>query len=450
MKCFGFRLTVAARMVAAACLVGIFSAGIAASPAPSAPVFSFLAKPGPHSVGLRVVEQYDYSRSFRPSVDDLGKPYIGERARPLQTLIWYPALKGDSKPMTFGAYIALRATEVDFGNTQPPVESKDSSKGYAAELPTVMWAVRDARPAHGRFPIVIYAPSFSSISWENADICEYLASHGYVVIASPSMGRTRQSTLDLAGAEAQARDISFLIGYAQTLPDTDPSQIGVVGFSWGGLSQLFAAARDDRIDALVSLDGSMRYFPGIVKRAGDIDPGRMTIPLLYFKEQSSLEDTVLFGDKNWEGPSVLNAWTHGDLTSVQMLGLVHLEFCSVRQRSEEFWNAFPEFQPADYGREDGAIGYAWVARYTKEFLDAYLKRDPQALQYLKNKPSENGVPVHVMGVNFRGARGVPPSFSSFRAEAAGVARAMTTSPRRAALRRVASVSNVAPSSGRSR
>src|SRR5271155_3255647 len=148
-----------------------------------------------------------------------------------------------------------------------------------------MWAVRDPPPVSGRFPVVIYAPSFSSQSWENADLCEYLASHGYVVIASPDMGATtRDMTMDGAGIEAQARDISFLIGYAQTLPDTDMSEVAVAGYSWGGISNLFAAARDNRIDALVALDGSMRYFPWLVKQSGFVHPEDMTLPLLYFAQ----------------------------------------------------------------------------------------------------------------------------------------------------------------------
>jgi hypothetical protein len=49
-------------------------------------------------VGLNVVEQYDYSRVYRHSTDALGKPYSGERARPLQTLVWYPAQKNPRKP----------------------------------------------------------------------------------------------------------------------------------------------------------------------------------------------------------------------------------------------------------------------------------------------------------------------------------------------------------------
>src|SRR5687768_8038949 len=101
----------------------------------------------------------------------------------------------------------------------------------------------------------------------------------------------------------------------------------------------------------------------------------MTIPLLYFAAQYTLEDAARYLPRN-EGPNVLNAWKHGDLTLVHMLGLVHWEFSSMHQRNEEMWALyFPEQQKADYGRVDGIEGYAWVARYALAFLDAYLKRD---------------------------------------------------------------------------
>jgi tetratricopeptide (TPR) repeat protein len=192
----------------------------------------------------------------------------------------------------------------------------------------------------------------------------------------------------------------------------------VVGFSWGGLANLFAASRDDRIGALVALDGSMRGFPGVVKEAGDVHPEEMTIPLLFFKGQHSIEDEdqlrATFHDP---GPNVLNEWVHGDLISVSMLGLVHPEFSSRAQRNEGIWaNEFAGMQEADYGRQDGVIGYAWVARYTREFLDAYLKQDAAAKQFLTNTPAENGVALHTIAVQYRRAQSMPASFSSFRVE----------------------------------
>jgi tetratricopeptide (TPR) repeat protein len=223
-------------------------------------------------------------------------------------------------------------------------------------------------------------------------------------------------TPDLPGINAQARDISFLIGYALTLPDTDMSNIAVAGFSWGGISNLFAAARDSRIDALVALDGSMRYYPGLIKRAGDIHPEQMSIPLIYFAQgEFTIEDQERYL-KDMDSPNVLNAWTHGDLVTVHMLGMVHGEFSATYQRDESFWKGFPDSQKADYGREDGAVGFKWAARYTLEFLDAYLKHDASALAFLRKTPSENGAPPHFMSTAFRAAKGLPPTVDAFRAE----------------------------------
>jgi len=400
-------------------------ANVIAAHAQNAPVvasgdqrFHFTEKPGPDAVGLKVVEQYDFSRSYRSVTDELGKPYQGERARPLQTLVWYPAKKSSGKPMTVGDYGDLLATETTFGKPELTSDWKQWLDSMKPTLKDSMWAVRDAPMLTGRFPVVIYAPSFSSMSWENADLCEYLASHGYVVVASPDMGATsRGTTADLNGVNAQAQDISFLIGYAQTLPNADMSKIAVGGFSWGGISNLFAAARDNRIGALFALDGSMRYFPGLVK-AADVHPEYMTMPMLFFTQgPTSLEQEARRTiNKDNDGPSVLNAWTHGDLITVDDVALVHVEHSSMYQRNEDIWKSYPRHRKADYSRADGIVGYAWIARYTLEFLDAYLKHDAEAMAFLKKTPAEVGVPPHMLTVDFRASKGMPATLDAFRAE----------------------------------
>ena len=388
----------------------------------SPPVFYFAGSAGSHRVGLKVVEQYDYSRCYRGSVDQFGRAFEGERSRPIQTLVWYPAEHRDAPPMTVGDYLDLWATHDSFGAPLITTRAAQWRSAMAPTLSTSLWAVRDAPPTPGRFPVVIYSPGLSSPAWDNADLCEYLASHGYVVLASSSLGvSSRAPTHDFAGIEPQARDISFLVGYAQSLPNADPSRITAAGFSWGGICNLFAAARDSRIGALVCLDGSVRFSPGLVRQARDVVPEQMTIPLLSISQgQWSPEEKALIHDAfpAHAGADVLNAWTHGDLMTVYLLGFGHGDHCSMGQRNEDELRLGQQIYRArkiDYGREDGITGYAWLARYTLEFLNAYLKHDETGMKFLENTPVENGVPPRFMTTSFRAATGEGISFESFRA-----------------------------------
>jgi pimeloyl-ACP methyl ester carboxylesterase len=390
------------RIVTAVLALSVGSGSVFAASQTSS--FQFLGKPGPYPVGLKVFDQYDLSRTFFAPTKGPSESSVGKNVRSLQTLIWYPSLISVGGAMTVGDYAQLADTEIHFN---APAEKENRWRSLLkTSFDTQLWAVREAKPAKGRYPVLIYAPSDSSVSWENADLCEYFASYGYVVLASPSMGvSTRDMTDDLGGINAQARDISFLITYAGSLSDTDSSQVAVVSWSWGGISSLFASARDPRIDALVEMDGSIRYYPGLVTRAGDVHPERMTIPLLCFTRNVSLEDLenddVPSADK--VGPNVLNAWIHGDLLTVDMLGMAHPEFSSMFQRRESA-QRFAENQVADYGREDANTSYAWVALYTRNFLDAYLKHDASAKAFLEKTPAENGVPKHFMGIKFSAAQ----------------------------------------------
>src|SRR5215831_19465821 len=87
-------MTWKANTLTALVLFLLIGSGTALSQFPS---FQFLQKPGPYPVGLKVVNQYDPSRKF-PATPDRPEALAGQGSRPLQTLIWYPALQSRSKP----------------------------------------------------------------------------------------------------------------------------------------------------------------------------------------------------------------------------------------------------------------------------------------------------------------------------------------------------------------
>lgn len=381
----------------------------ASSFAQAADTFTFSNPPGPHAVGLRVVQQYDYTRVYKTRVDmATGAPTSGERARPMQMLVWYPAARG-GKPVRFRDYMETMATEDDFtrgaAEVQRMLEARIANnagnrrEAVLREIARPMLAVRDAGAAAGTFPVVIYAPSFSSSAMENTDLCELLASHGYVVLASASMGaRTRSMTDSLEGLEAQAADIAYLIGHARSLPQADASKVAVVGFSWGGLANVLAAAKDDRIKAIVSLDGSVRgtreYVDGGKDAAKYVTPARIAIPMLFVGRRPPTIEELNRSEVDTRF-SFLNELKYSDLTIVTMLPMKHMDFSSysVRMGQDDSFG--------DYSRDEISLAHSWAARYTQRFLDAHLKHDVAALAFLGNTPAANKAPPHMMLLDAR-------------------------------------------------
>ncbi|WP_164981367.1 dienelactone hydrolase family protein [Silvibacterium dinghuense] len=370
--------------------------------------FQFTGAPGPYSVGFRAVIEHDSSRTYGPRFDSMGAPVTDNRARPIQTLIWYPAVKSKADHMNYGNYLDLFASEEGAPATAAQAEQTvlTRKKDYTADAdPTSqMRATNEAKPDEGKYPLVIYAPSYGGPAFENADLCEYLASYGYVVIASPSIGAHSFNMIGgIEGAELQARDISFLIGFAQTLRNVDLSHIAVIGYSWGGLSNFFAAAQDDRIGALIALDGSARYFPKLIKDSKYVQPQNMTIPLLFFTRGEIPLESLTGADMSG---NVLNEMVHSDVYIVRMHDMRHGEFSSMHQRSPAYWLRHP---PEEYSQQETSKSYEWIARYTLNFLNLTLKNDIAGKAFLIAAPAKNGVSDHMLAVDFRPAKENPTS-----------------------------------------
>lgn len=383
-------------------------------PAQASDEFSFSNPRGRHGVGFTVVQQVDHTRQFRTRVDmRTGEPIAGERARPMQALVWYPAARGQSgTPLTFRDYLATIPTEDDFTldaaeagrRLEARIEGHAGKRRAALlrELAKPMLALRDARPLipdSGRFPVVIYAPSFSSSAMENSDLCELLASHGYIVLASASMGpHTRSMTSNLEGLETQAADIAWLIGHARTLPQADTERVAVVGFSWGGLANVLAAAKDDRIRAIVSLDGSVRgtreFVDGGKEAAQYVTPARVAIPMLFVGRRPPTIEELNRAEVDTRF-SFLNMLRWSDLYIATMLPMKHMDFSSYSLRVAR------EGSFGDDTRSGIALAHSWAARYVLRFLDARIKGDAAALAFLNATPAANGAPPHMMLLDVR-------------------------------------------------
>lgn len=389
--------------------------GLAAQAAHAGAGFADL-KPGPHTVGFRVVQQYDYARSYKDRTDAVtGKPTTGELARPVQTLVWYPAQKGGT-PIRYADYMRTEATDENFTRTEAEAAAylADRLQWAAAQVGQKqarqlfdqrMWAVRNAPAAAGSFPVVMYAAGGGGAAHEAADLCEYLASHGYVVLASRSLGtRTKDMNFDAEGLDTQARDIQFLLSYAHTLPQADMTHVAAAGWSWGGLANALAATQDSRIDAIVSFDGT--------KAQEDTKPvsrQRLAVPWLYVQRRS--ESVRELAAKGMETTGILlNEARYADLYHVVMNPMEHIDFSTIGLRV-----AGPEHF-AEYSRAEVEAAYHWTCRYALEFLNATLKGDATGRQFLGRTPTQNGVPAHMARLDHLPARTGPvPTQAGFAA-----------------------------------
>lgn len=384
--------------------------------------FNFSAPFGPHAVGVKIAQQYDRSRLYKTPIDTAtGVPSQGERTRPIQALVWYPAAAG-GKPVTYRDYLETIPREDEFTRSASEVkritdQRIDNNAGarraaLLRDIARPMHAVRDARADGGKYPVVIYAPSFAAYAMENADLCEYLASHGYIVLSSPSMGaHTRSMTVDMEGVEAQAADISYLIGYASTLPQADTSNTAVIGFSWGGLANVLAAAKDERIRALVSWDGSVRSYPRFVDGGKDaakyVTPARVAVPLLYLGSRPKTVEELNRADTPTTY-SLLNEMKYSDVYTVSLLPMKHSDFASYAVRMQQ------DDEFGDYTRDEIALAHSWAARYTLHFLDATIKHDAAGLAFINNTPAANNAPPHMMVASTRHTQGMAaPTLENF-------------------------------------
>jgi len=339
-------------------------------------------EPGPHAVGFRVLHTYDHGRGAPKDTTDVQQR---DRSRPMQVSMWYPAqVDAGTTRMPYGIYLGLSLGRHDFSVGKDArrevalgIAERRIAKYKAAveprewvELETA--AVRDAAQAPGSFPVVLYAPGFSQPAFDNSLVCELLASHGYVVLAAPSVGATSaRMTEDLSGIEAQVRDLEFLVAVAHDFPACDTRRIGAFGWSWGDIAVVLQQMRNRYIDAIISYDGSLEWNVGLARQALHFDPQRLNVPYLYAC-QGGLKG------KSFEFFDALNP---ADAAILHFHRLTHGEFGSYRALLH---NGFPD--QFDYDTRS----YEALCLYTLRFFAAHLSDDAGSRSFLARSPAQNG------------------------------------------------------------
>jgi len=335
-------------------------------------------KPGPHAVGYRASYEFDRTRVLTPARDYRGRAVVGDRDRPVLVRLWYPArVTRAAKRMPYGAYLSVPsagvpAEVVEAWERRTLGIHRHSAGKYAPQsqegllerlkaLPTAV--VEGAEPAPGRFPVVVYAGGAFHSTEENTVLCEYLASHGYVVAAVPSMGpHSVRSAVDAAGLEAEARDMEFVIGHLHGMAAVDLDRLAATGFSFGGAAALVVAMRNPDVDAVVGFDASFiaKRFAPVIRSSPAFDVERLKVPLLEFHRRDAA--TVSY--------ELTDSLRYSRRHSFDIAGLDHLDFNSYALLYGAAQGAGAASNRALAAKR---TAYEEMARYTLAFLDAHVK-----------------------------------------------------------------------------
>lgn len=311
-----------------------------AASAQSPPLWGSL-QPGKYRVGFQSHWEFDYARTYQMTFADKTTYADGKAPRPILVNIWYPAEPVEEmQPMKHRQYLDITtddprlktlATELVKYNRQVLIKEmlgQAEEKVTPAELklfdevmnsPTA--SLREAPPAAGQFPLVLYHSGYGSSFEDNAVLCEYLASHGFVVVGS-AFQEPSGKTFNIDGKDTSGIDMAFLIHTARQLPFVDWKHVGIIGHSGGAHASLVYRARiNSPVDAVVSLDTTQDYY-SLADTRWDL----MTRPVLAHREHFS--GPVLVAANPHAHFPLFDALTRSDRYYLTLRDLGHNDFIS--------------------------------------------------------------------------------------------------------------------------
>lgn len=224
-----------------------------------------------YSIGYRNIVTVDSTRRYKPNVGETNKFYY----RPLEIDCWYPIAHPKSDGVVqYGEYLHLLEQRSNrfqddtlYNNLSSELvqylcinlKIQDTLKILHEETRSY----RNAEAINERFPLIIYMSAYNGMSYENVNLFEWLASHGYVVACITSVGRyPGNMSTHPEDLMEQVLDGSSAISNMKARNNIDSTRIGCLGYSWGGLAALLLAMNNPDIKAVLSFDGSEMHYYG--------------------------------------------------------------------------------------------------------------------------------------------------------------------------------------------
>ena len=259
-----------------------------------------------------------------------------------------------------------------------------------------MLAVRDAPVAPGPFPLIVYHGGERSAYSQNAVLCEYLASQGFVVATVHTVGLSAVNpTMSQSDVEAVTRDKEMAVAFMRELPNVDTERLGLLGYDYGGSTALLHQMRNYSVDGIATLHGrflNAEGFASLSANSGYV-PLRMSVPWL------EIHSTA--------GPAT-------DLRSVDSLRYSYRYSLGVNGIPPNYFSTYGLMSVmlrADTTRtlEQASLTQSAVCSYLHRFFDASLNGNETSRAWLKNTPEQNGFASGLLSVLEREAEPAPPT-----------------------------------------
>jgi hypothetical protein len=340
-------------------------------------------RPGAFSAGFKSVFRYDDSRTWKSTRSYNGAFSPDVDGRPIQISVWYPANAGQTeRRMTFGDYVDQSAPE-SFTQLNSVMKQRSRDDAFdsvpRSEISALqaleMNAYRNAPPAVGRFPVVLYFGGLNAPINSNAIMAEYLASHDYIFASISLIGPSEEETFQSRTSndfEAAVRDMEFAWSVLQDEPNVDRTRLAVMGHSVGSIEAVILGMRNADVSAVIGLDGTYGFegLSSVLTHSYAYESGKMRAAFLDLRRARGAQ-----GNEPLD-LSAVESFRQADRTFITIDKMHHSDFTSFAMIGAYFHTPLPADYPLNgWNRETGRAGYQTVCRIVLSTLDADLKSD---------------------------------------------------------------------------
>lgn len=215
----------------------------------------------------------------------------------LLVTIWQPVKKSLARELLpIKEYIAVE---------QPAIIKYDSivndiicGENYKINPDSLSWFLnhktntyKNGSPVNKKFPVLIWASRHGTSHYQLA-MCEYLASHGYIIFNGARLQPVLPLPWEVETAERSnllqfhLKDMDALFAFAKNHPQADTSKIAVLSWSYGASAAVFTQQAHPEVDLVLgfsSINFKNDFFTQ-KKFESLIDTTKIKVPYLLFYE----------------------------------------------------------------------------------------------------------------------------------------------------------------------